>query len=130
MPIVTTKVVKNEQIVRRPQALKNVTTKDVEAKYIDKPVGHQEDGTPIFEPTQGNPLTTHNFEDIAEKNRRDQIASEQAVIEAWRAKEAEEKAKERQAEDILIGTLNSELIGLYDPDWKKEPVWITKKKRK
>jgi len=143
MAIVTTKAVKNDRITRGPQPLDTVTTKDIEVPYIDK--------EPPFEPVQGEPLTTHNFEDIAEKNRRDRIASEQAVFEAWKKKEAEEKAEKAKEEtvvteetlsqplenegfesveafddfpdDILIGTLaNGELVGLYDPDWQDEPV--------
>ena len=108
MATITTRVVKNEQITRGPKPLGHVTTKDVEVKYIDK--------EPPFEAPKNEPVTTHDFEDIAEKNKRAQVAAE---IEAL-----------KWPEDILIGTFgDGDEVGLYDPNWKKEPVRSTKKEK-
>ena len=110
MAIVTTKVVKNEQITRNAKKLSQVTTKDVEVKYVDKPIGKRDDGTPIFEAPKGEIITTHNVDGIAEKNKRAQVMVEKEAL-AW-------------PEDVLIGVFDGEdePVGLLDRDWKREPV--------
>jgi len=110
MAIVTTRAVKNKQIVKTRQPLKHVTTKDVEVKYIDEPVDKSDDGSPIFKGPKHEPVTTHDFEDVAEKDKRAQIMAEKKALFVW-------------PEDILIGTFeDDETVGLFNPDWKKEPI--------
>ena len=131
MAIVTTKAVKNDLIIRGAQPLKHVTTRDIKVEYIDK--------EPPFQAPTSKPVTTRDYKDVAERNKRAQVMAEK---EAFEMKKAEEglmavefevttgvSEDESFPEDILIGTLNDELVGLYDPDWKKEPVWSTKKKK-
>jgi len=129
MAIVTTKAVKNDRIVRGAQPLKHVTTRDVKVEYIDK--------EPPFEAPTSKPVTTRDYKDVTERNKRAQVMAEKEAFEALKeAAKPEEEIRGFDAtdyepfpEDFLIGTLNDELVGLYDPDWKKEPVWSTKKKK-
>ena len=92
--------------------MRHVTTKDVEVKYIDE--------GPPFEAPKNKPVTTRDHENIAEKNKRAKVMAEKEAL-AW-------------PDDVLIGILETgaidpshvelfdEAVGLFDPDWKKEPV--------
>ena len=79
--MITTRQIRVED--RKPKKLGQVTTKDVEVKYIDKPIGRREDGAPIFEGPKQPAVTTRNLADvadIAEKKRRDEIMEQRMDV--------------------------------------------------